>query len=245
MKRVSVCMAAYNGEKYIYQQIQSILNQLSENDEIIISDDVSTDNTIQIINSFSDDRIKIVYNKGKKGPIWNFENAIKYSKGEYIFLADQDDVWFDQKIDTMVNYLQKYDVVNCDCKVVNDGLEVICPSYFKYINSGPGFFKNLKRNTYMGNSMAFRRKIIKIALPFPDNIPNHDLWIGMIADLFYKPYFIAEVLGLHRRHNNNASNTFDIKIKTSTIKKIKKRLILFYHLPAVFFKRIMLGRNSI
>jgi len=236
--RCSVCMATFNGEKYIYEQVKSVLDQLSAEDELIVSDDGSRDGTIQIIQSFSDKRIKIFYNENKKGPVGNFENAIRNAKGEYIFLADQDDIWFDHKIKVMLSYLQQYDVVNCDCSVVNENLEVICHSYFKYINSGPGFIKNLKTNTYMGNCMGFKRGIIKVALPFPSNIPNHDLWIGIAADLFYKSYFIPEILGLHRRHGNNASNTFDVKIKTTFWQKINKRLIIFSHLPQLFVRKM-------
>lgn len=239
MSRVSVCMATYNGEKYIKQQIESILNQLSANDEVLVSDDGSNDNTIALLKAYNDKRIKIFFNTSKKGPNGNFENALRQASGDYIFLADQDDVWYDNKIKVMVDYLQLYDVVNCDCMVVNDTLNVICPSYFQYINSGSGFIKNLKRNTYMGNSMAFKRSILNIALPFPHNIPNHDLWLGVVADLFYKPYFIPQILGLHRRHDNNASNTFDIKLKTSFWQKVNKRLILFYNLPQLFIRRII------
>jgi len=229
-------MATYNGGKYIYKQINSILPQFSDGDELIVSDDGSTDDTISIIQAFNDKRIKIIYNKKKKGPVGNFENAILNASGKYIFLADQDDVWLANKIKVMLSYLQKYDVVVCDCMVVNDELKELVPSYFKYINSGSGFVKNLKRNTYMGNCMAFRKDIINIILPFPDNIPNHDLWIGVVADLFYKPYFINQILGSHRRHSNNASNTFDIKMNTSFFQKINKRLILFSHLPKLFVK---------
>ena len=244
MKRVSVCMATYNGGKYIHQQIKSILVQLDVNDELVISDDGSSDNTLVIINSFNDDRIKVVANKNKKGPVGNFENAILNSRGNYIFLADQDDIWYENKIKVMVDYLQKYDVVTCDCKVVNDELEELSPSYFAYINSGPGFIKNLKRNTYMGNCMAFKREIVNSILPFPPNIPNHDLWIGAVADLFYKPYFIPQILGLHRRHNSNASNTFDVKMKTSVFKKINKRLILFANLPSLFIKMYKIKKTN-
>lgn len=238
-------MATYNGEKYIHQQVVSIIEQLGNDDELIVSDDGSTDRTLKILNEFDDKRIKIIFNKNKKGPIGNFENAIRTSNGQYIFLADQDDVWFDNKIEVMVACLQQYDVVNCDCQVVDNALNVICPSYFNYINSGLGFIKNLRTNTYMGNCMAFKRNVLEIALPFPDNIPNHDLWLGVAADLFYKPYFLPEILGLHRRHENNASNTFDIKFKTSFWKKINKRLILFYHLPKLFIRYLIHTKKEV
>ena len=242
MEFVSVCMATYNGEKYIYQQTKSILDQLCEHDELIVSDDGSNDNTIQILESFKDNRIKIYYNTGDKGPNMNFENALKKVNGSFIFLADQDDIWFDTKIKTMVSYLKHYDLVVCDCSIVDDDLNIITASYFKHANSGAGFFKNFGRNTYMGNCMAFKRELLTLILPLPTKIPNHDLWIGVVADLFYKPYFIQQILGMHRRHNSNASNTFDIKVKTSFWQKINKRLLVGRALPRLLFNKIVLQR---
>src|ERR1700744_1025883 len=208
---VSVCMATYNGEKYIHQQTESILDQLNTDDELIISDDGSTDHTISILESFNDPRIKIHYNRGSKGPNMNFQNAIQKAKGDYIFLADQDDIWFSNKISTMVSYLERYDVAVCDCNIVDNDLNMIKPSFFEHQNSGAGFFKNLRRNTYMGNSMAFKRGVIRLALPFPANIPNHDLWLGVVSDLFLKPFFILKILGQHRGLDSKAANTFDVK----------------------------------
>jgi len=238
MPVISVCMATYNGEKYIYEQTRSILDQLAAGDELIVSDDGSTDNTISVLESFKDNRIKIFRNKGNKGPVGNFQNALENTKGDYIFLADQDDVWFDNKIAVMVSYLDKYDVVNCDCKIVDNNLSTLKESFFEHHHSGSGFIKNFKRNTYMGNSMAFKKALLPLILPFPANIPNHDLWIGVVADLFYKPYFIPQILGLHRRHDSNASNTFDIKIKTSFWQKVNKRVLVLRNLPGLFYRKI-------
>ena len=90
---VSVCLASYNGEKFIKQQIDSILCQLGKHDEIIISDDSSTDRTVQIIKNYNDPRIKLIEDCKFQSPIFNLENALKQAKGDYIFLSDQDDFW--------------------------------------------------------------------------------------------------------------------------------------------------------
>ena len=89
---ISVCIATFNGGKYIREQIMSVLPQLNEKDEIIISDDGSTDDTIYILESLHDQRIKIYVNEREHGFIWNFENALMKSSGDIIFLCDQDDV---------------------------------------------------------------------------------------------------------------------------------------------------------
>ena len=236
---ISVCMATYNGEQYIYDQTKSILDQLGAAGELIVSDDGSTDKTIAILESFKDNRIKIFYNKGAKGPNGNFQYALEQAQGEFLFLADQDDIWFNNKIEVMCAYLGKYDVVACDCKIVDGNLNVLKESYFEHAKSRPGFFKNLKRNTYMGNSMAFKRTLLQDILPFPPNIPNHDLWIGVVADLFYNPYFIKQTLGLHRRHETNASNTFDVKKRIGFWKKVNKRFLVLRNLPALFWKKLI------
>src|SRR5665648_141557 len=90
---ISVCLPTHNGSKYIIQQLNSIICQLKEEDEIIISDDSSEDNTCELIQAINDKRIKI-YREGKfSSYVFNFENAIKHARGDHIFLCDQDDVW--------------------------------------------------------------------------------------------------------------------------------------------------------
>lgn len=207
VKRLSVCIAACNGEKFISEQISSILEQLSEDDEIIISDDGSTDNTVEIVEKYHDDRIIILKDNNFKSPVRNFEKALKQAKGEFVFLADQDDIWEKDKLNIIMGYLAGYDVVVSDCRVIDEKDNVIYDSFFHIRNSGKGIFKNLVRNSYIGCCMAFNRKILEISLPFPKNIPMHDLWIGIIGELFGKCYFCDEKLVRYRRHKNNITNT--------------------------------------
>ena len=152
-KKISVCMATYNGEKYIKEQLESIISQLDENDEVIVSDDHSTDRTLDIVKDLKDSRIKIFLNKNKKGLTYNFENAIKQAKGNYIFLSDQDDVWLPNKIALSLKGLEDNDVVVTNCMITNNNLNIINNSYFKFNNSKKGFLKNGI------NSFFFRRSI--------------------------------------------------------------------------------------
>ncbi len=98
MDNISVCMATRNGEKYIKRQLESILIQLTPDDEVVISDDSSSDRTVNIIKGFSDHRIYLYENNTFFSPIFNIENALKKASGEIIVLSDQDDVWLDNKI---------------------------------------------------------------------------------------------------------------------------------------------------
>lgn len=168
---ISVCMATYNGEKYIKDQLLSILKQISSNDEIIISDDLSEDKTIEIIESLNDSRIKLFLNK-ERGYTNNFQNAIQQASGDYIFLSDQDDIWIDNKLEVMVEKLLKYDFVVSDAKIVDSQLESLGSTYFELRGGGAnGFMNNLKKLKYIGCCMAFRRLILKKVLPFP-RIPH-------------------------------------------------------------------------
>lgn len=129
---ISVCIATYNGERFIREQISSIINQLGNEDEIIISDNGSTDSTIDIIKEIDDKRIKLIKGPKKKSPTSNFENALMHAKGEYIFLSDQDDVWKDNKISICMQYLKHYDCVISDAEMVDENLNIIENHIIKY-----------------------------------------------------------------------------------------------------------------
>lgn len=206
---VSVALAAYNGEKYIEEQIRSILQNLEPQDEIIVSDDGSTDRTLEIIRAINDPRI-IIFKGPGEGVKKNFENAIRNCGGRYIFLCDQDDIWEPDKVDKVVNTFLRTQapVVVHDCQVVNDMGEVIEESYYSYRNSGPGKFKNLMKNTYIGCCMAFDAALKDAVLPIPGDIEMHDQWIGIIGDNLGKNVFIEDKLIKYRRHESNASDAF-------------------------------------
>lgn len=233
--KISVCMATYNGEKYIFEQINSILSQLNKNDELIISDDKSTDNTIKIIGSFQDSRIKLFINEKRNGVILNFENALLKASGDYIFLSDQDDVWLPNKINVMLNYLQTYDLVVANVILVNSSLNIIKKTFWKNQKSISCFFYNLYKNPYLGCSMAFRNEILKYILPFPKNIPMHDIWIGLCTQIFSKKCcYINTPLMYYRRHGNNLSFTGE-NSSFSLFKKITYRLQIIY---CLIFRKI-------
>ncbi|MEZ0609315.1 glycosyltransferase family 2 protein [Fibrella sp. WM1] len=207
MKKVSVCLAAYNGEKHIGRQLASIVNQLGPDDEVIVSDDASTDATHQIVASFNDSRIKFYTNTGTHGPVGNFQHALSLATGDLIFLSDQDDVWLPDKLTDTVRLLDTHDLVVSDCTIVDEQLNTLHPSFFAMRGSRSGFVHNLLKNSYMGCCMAFRRDILILALPIPATVYMHDWWIGLLAELNGKVYFYKKPLILYVRHGNNASPT--------------------------------------
>ena len=206
--RVSVAMATFNGEKYIEEQLDSILKNLNNNDEIIISDDGSTDNTRSIIRNYNDYRIKLI-DGPQSGVKQNFANAISKCSGDFIFLADQDDIWNDVKVKTVLNEFKKegvtlvvHDAIVFDSESNNELME----SFFSFKKSGKGIAKNIIRNSYIGCCMAFESGLKKYILPIPNSIEMHDQWIGIVNEYMYgKSIFIKQKLLKYRRHSNNAS----------------------------------------
>lgn len=232
---ISVCIATYNGETYLEEQLESILPQLDSHDELIISDDGSKDGTLRIIDRYTakDQRIKKFKGPGK-GVIANFEFAINQSQGEFIFLADQDDVWLPEKVQTTLEFFHshpKIDLVISDLVIVDEQLGVIEPSYFEYRNVTIGFLHNIVKNKYIGAGMAFRGRLKTRILPIPAKVPMHDMWIGLIAAYRNKSALIPQKLTLYRRHHNNAS---EIDTKASFFQQLKWRCAISYAL----FKRI-------
>lgn len=225
--KVSVAMATYNGEKFIKEQVDSILSQLGPNDEIIVSDDRSTDNTIQILKGYNDSRIKIYTNKGK-GIISNFENAIYYCENDIIFLCDQDDVWLPNKVQVIKDYFKEHKDVNLilsDCYVTDGNLKVTNESFFQIRNSKKGILRNIIKNSYLGCAMVFRKKLKQVILPMPENTPMHDMWIGVLAEMTGNVLLVNDKLFYYRRHDFNATK-INKKLDIYKFTKWRKDLVV-------------------
>lgn len=229
VERISVCMATRNGEKYIGRQMESILKQLEDEDEVIVSDDSSTDRTIGIIQNFSDERIKLFEHNTFLSPVYNFENACKKATGENIVLADQDDIWLDNKIEIVRRKLaekkgQIYTIM-MDGEIIDEKDKSQGETLFGMVKVGKGIMKNIYRNCYVGCSMAFTRDLLKVALPFPPHIPMHDSWLGILSEIFGEVEFVPEKTIKYRRHAVNESFR-----KRSVITQVRWRYFLAYQL---------------
>lgn len=231
---ISVCLASYNGEKYIKQQIETILCQISDYDELIISDDGSNDNTINIINSFNDKRI-ILLHSDFKTTSYNFLNAIKYAKGDYIFLSDQDDIWKPDKVSVILSYLLENDVVFHDGDVIDSNNKKIKSTL--HTKAKIGFFYNLISNkTYTGCCMAFTKDLVNYITPFPPQEILHDRWIGSVANILkFKSIYIDNILISYRRHGKNVSNFG--KSNISIFQRIFIRIIFINSICNRFFTK--------
>lgn len=209
-KSVSIAMAVCNGEKYIREQLDSILVQLQENDEIIVSFDPSTDETLNIVKEYviKDNRVKLFYNENHtRGLVSNFQNALQHCKGDIIFYSDQDDVWMEDKIEKVCKRFEnpKVTVVIHDTSLTDENLNVYEESTFKLRGGSTGVLKNLIRLSYIGCAMAFRKEMLKVVLPLATKQRSHDWWTGSICSCYGRMEMINEPLILHRIHGGNAT----------------------------------------
>ena len=203
---ISVCMATYNGSKYIKEQLESILSQLPEDAELIVSDDGSKDDTLDLVRNFRDTRIKIITGPGK-GPVKNFENALREAKGEIIFLSDQDDVWQPDKLEKVLSAFDAdTECVLHDAVVTDADGKMLMPSFFAWRKVHHGVLGNLMKNSYTGCCMTLTKELVTKALPFPEGIEMHDWWIGLLAERDGASKFIDDKLIHYRRHGENANS---------------------------------------
>lgn len=218
---VSVVLAAYKGEKYIAEQVRSILSQLDENDELIVSDDYPQGETFSALSDIisADPRVRYIHGKGC-GLIKNFENAVTHSQGDYIFLSDQDDVWLKGKVQAVLAEFEKgADVVLHDAVITDGELKPTGDRAFGLNATRTGLVRNIIKNSYQGSCMAFRKEMKKHILPFPDKIPMHDQWIGLLGEKYGKVHLINHPYILYRRHSESVSGH-----KTTLLQKVMWRL---------------------
>lgn len=225
---ISVAMAVYNGEKFIRNQIDSIIKQLRKCDEIVISYDESTDHTYEIIKEYSQNYpfIKIVKDPNK-GVFSNFENAIKNTTKDIVFISDQDDVWVEDKLRTILDVFEKNNpdmVIHNGVHIDSNGM-IISSDFFTMYKIQNDIIRNFIKPRYSGCCIAFKKELKELIIPIPRTVGAYDHWIGMIGECFGKVVFCDDVLLLHRLHGEN------VTVSTRSLFTIlKARMNLFIEL---------------
>jgi glycosyltransferase involved in cell wall biosynthesis len=202
-------MATYNGARHLREQVDSILSQLLWNDELIISDDNSTDDTRSIVASYNDRRVKLITNPSTSGHVRNFANSIAHAKGRFVALSDQDDVWVEPRLERMLARLEglpKYSLVVGDFIEFNQtsGLKPRTP-----LGTAPGnrvlqlhqIFSGKAK--YFGCTFLFRYDLTRFILPIPSRVEAHDIWIAMNACVHGRVSHLEETTLLRRIHGQN------------------------------------------
>jgi glycosyltransferase involved in cell wall biosynthesis len=231
--KVSVCMAAFQGERYIAAQLRSILVQLADGDEVIVLDDHSSDRTCDEVRSLGDARIHLVERRTNQGVARSFEQSLLHASGDVIFLSDQDDLWISTKITTVLKAFKENPnvmLVVTDAALIDDDGECVGVSYYR--SRGPfssGFFSNLVRCKYLGCTMAFRSSLLAKALPFPKGYDIlHDIWLGTVNSITRgATLYLDEALVLYRRHSaavtsGKLSRLRQIRIRADLVQAVVK-----------------------
>jgi glycosyltransferase involved in cell wall biosynthesis len=197
---ISVLLAAYCGEKFIAEQVASILPQLEAGDELLVSDDSPEGDTAtrDIVLAFGDGRIRYLQGPRRGGTIKNVEFLLGQAQGDILVLCDQDDVWLPGKLEIARESLPGASLLAHGALLTD---EALCETG-RCGSARPGFWRNLVKNTYTGCCMAFTRELLPHILPFPEHIPMHDQWIGLRAEKFGRVRTIGEPYILHRRHGD-------------------------------------------
>ncbi len=236
--KISVAMAAYQGERYLPVQLDSILSQLGPQDEVVVSYDRSMDGTLQVLEAYrqKDPRVKIFYNE-RPGITGNFNNAIANCTGDYIYISDQDDQWVSGKVEAVQACFaaEKVDLVIHNGVHVDNDLQPVSEPFFTIFRIGNGKLKNLIKPRYSGCCMAFTRRLQKILLPMPE-IKAYDHWIGMVGECFGRIGYVDKVLLLHRLHGGNATTP---RRKMSVIIKTRSKLVW-----CLLYRRLRKGKRS-
>lgn len=233
----TVCVAAYNGERFIKEQLESLLSDIKEVDEVIVVNDGSTDSTLDILHAVQDPRLS-VETTCNRGVVRAFETALKRASKRIIFLCDQDDLWYKGKRDVMVSELLKSgaSAAVCDCNVIDESGVEVFDSYFRLRGSRPGLFWNMYKNSYLGCGMCVRRELLDVAMPFPKSISMHDEWLGLIAELKDGVVFVDRVLFGYRRHSGNVTALSQKRYLFALKKRVTNAICLLIRIFSVNLK---------
>lgn len=265
MSKIAVLLATYNGEKYLNEQVESILSQSLEEFTLYISDDSSNDNTRKIIEGFvlQDKRVVLLDSQKKGGAKENFDFLMRNIDADYYFFADQDDIWHKDKMEILYRYMRFYEdvfgshlplLVHGDLKIIDSAGEIISNSMWDYQNLDPKWGERfnliLTQNIVTGCNMIINRALLDIALPTPKEAIMHDWWLALVACAFGRVCYISEPGVLYRQHGKNevGAKAFNISYIISKLlnerEDIKRSKTLTYMQAGAFADKYQSAEKS-
>ena len=242
MEKIDILLATYNGSKYLHEQLDSILSQSYGNINVIIRDDGSSDNTVMIIKEYEekDNRVKLLSdNLGNLGFVRNFEELMKNSTSEYLMFSDQDDIWYNNKVETSYKRIKAIEekngkscpiLVHTNSKIMN--YEIRTKSLFISDCAKNSSFENSFFNFFVqGSTMLINGSLKREALPFSKEVYLHDRYLHLIAEFIGIRAYIDTPTMDYRQHSNNeigSSVNVIYKIKNKRYFNLKDRELLIF-----------------
>ena len=227
---IDILLSTYNSEKYLMEQIQSYINQTYSDWRLIVRDDGSTDETLKILNKLAETyQDKIIFYRGNNiGTIKSFEWLLAKSEAEYIMLSDHDDVWMENKIEVTLLKMKELEtkhankplLVFTDLRVVNENLELVNESFWKYARLDVKSSSDLNYlgvcNCINACTIMINKKAKEICLPFSDKAKMHDAWIALKVCKYGEIGYVDKPTILYRQHSKNLFGANKEEIKTTT-----------------------------
>lgn len=206
---ISVVIAVYNGERFLMEQINSVLEDLVLGDELVVIDDGSMDSSLRLLEDLRSPYIRMHRNPVNLGVVASFERGLKLAVNDVVFLCDQDDIWLPGRRAIVMESFEQDDTVSLvlsDAEVIDEDGDVTNSSFMRSRGGfAAGVFSTIWRNRYLGCAMAMRRSVLVKAIPIPSYVPMHDMWFGLVGKLIGRVVYIPHPLIQYRRHGRNVS----------------------------------------
>lgn len=227
-KLVSIAMATYNGGKYLKEQLDSIYNQTYKNIEVIVSDDCSSDKTIDILKEYKYKYgLQYFVNETNLGFKKNFEKVMSLCSGDFIALADQDDIWIENKIEVLMKEIGKSSLIHSACSLIDENSNEISPLWIKEDDFRYSFAKFIFGNTVTGCTVLFKKELLKNAFPIPSGEKYHDWWLALLATKMNGITYCDQALVKYRQHSTQDTGAY--------VDNILLKIVRYY--KSFFFKK--------
>ena len=239
---IVILLSTYNGEAYLKEQLDSLYSQTYKNIQVIVRDDGSSDKTLDILNSYDVVLLQSTKNVGvKKSFSMLLEYAIHETNANYFMFCDQDDVWEKDKIENTsikmkeleIKYPNKPLLVHTDLKVVDENLNILNHSFWKYEKLKPtenNFNRLLIQNTITGCTVMINQRLAQLSVPIPSESILHDYWIGLVASYFGKIGILEKQTILYRQHDKNSVGSAGFGLKYFQ-KRLKQKDVVSANIP--------------
>lgn len=223
---ISIALCTYNGERFIREQLDSILRQTYQNFEIIAVDDCSTDQTASILSEYAaqDDRFRLHFNAENLGYNQNFQKALRLCEGAFIAICDQDDVWHPEKLRLQVAHINDHELIYHDSEFIDEAGGAVnyrmSDKFNFYRGNQPETFLFL--NCVSGHSILMKKSLVTEALPFPKSF-HYDQWLALVGTGKGSIDYIDQCLVSYRQHPQNVTDVRALRTKkTSKEQKIER-----------------------